>query len=97
MPVYTVWETRELDTLGGRGAVRESRGLRVEAVDIQACADEVRRREPDVREFLIVERGHRIPPGGGPLTFYRGVQDNRISLVINEKQLLLMKGAKINR
>ena len=97
MPVYTVWETRELDTLGGRGAVRESRGLRVEAVDIQACADEVRRREPDVREFLIVERGHRIPPGGGPLTFYRGVQDNRTSLVIHEKQLLLMKGAKINR
>ena len=74
MPVYTVWELRQLDPHGGRGKVSESRGLRIEADDIEACADQVRRRKAfikhGVKEFLIVERGYRIPPGGGPLNFH---------------------------
>ena len=81
MPAYVVWELRDLDPTGGRGAVSESRARRVEAVDIKACADEVRRRRRegrrryDVGAFLIVERGHRIPPGGGPLNFFHGELD----------------------
>lgn len=78
MPTYVVWELRHLDPHGEK-TLLESRGLSVEAVDIEACADQVRRRKAFIRhgvkEFLIVERGHRIPPGGGPLNFFHGVLD----------------------
>ena len=74
MPVYIVWELRDLDPLGGRGAVSESMGLRLEAEDIEACADQVRRLKKFIRhgikEFLIVEHGCEILPGGGPLIFH---------------------------
>ena len=73
MPVYIVWEIRHLDPLG-RSSLTESRGTRLEADSIVACAEQVRREKAvvrhDVKEFLIVERGHRILPGGGPLNFH---------------------------
>ena len=65
MPVYDVWEHHQLGVLGGR-----QRGLSLEAEDIKACADQVRRRRSFIRRgekrFLIVERGYHVPPGGGP-------------------------------
>ena len=97
MPTYVVWELRDLDPLGGRGAVHESRGLRLEAENIKACADQVRRHRTylkrGVKEFVIVEHGHRIPPGGGPLNFHGHSGE---SLAINEKTVLSLNGAKIS-
>ena len=69
MPTYDVWEHHQLGVLGGR-----QRGLSLEAEDIKACADQVRRRRSFIRRgekrFLIVERGYHVPPGGGPLNFH---------------------------
>ena len=74
MPVYTVWELRQLDPHGSRGAASESGGLSIEAENIEACAEQVRRLKKFIRhgikEFLIVERGYEILPGGGPLIFH---------------------------
>ena len=73
MPTYVVWELQDLDPLG-KEALSEYRGFTLEAVDIRACADQVRRRKAfikrGVKKFLIVERGHHILPGGGPLQLY---------------------------
>ena len=74
MVQYVVWELRDLDPIG-RESLAESRAIiRLDAENIKACADEVRRRKAfikrGVKEFLIVERDHYIPPGGGPLNFH---------------------------
>ena len=64
MPVYHVWEIVGL-------ARAQSRFIRLEADDIEACAGKVRRRrgfiKRGVKEFLIVGSEHHISPGGGPL------------------------------
>ena len=93
MPVYVVWELRQLDPHGMK-SLSESRGLSLKAETIEACADKARCLprfiKRGVKEFLIVERGHRIPPGGGPLNFHGNHGE---SLAINEKQLLSSNGA----
>ena len=78
MVQYVVWELRHLDPHGEK-TLLESRGLSVKAENIKACADKVRHRKAfikhGVKQFLIVERGHRILPSGGPLNFFRGDLD----------------------
>ena len=89
MVQYVVWELRHLDPLG-RESLAESRGLRLEAENIRACADQVRRRKAfikhGVKEFVIVERGYRIPPGGGPLNFHGHVMNSQDIASDKEKE-----------